>query len=312
MNNIDEDRWTKRTGRPRVKWQRTIVENAGHRLVVAADEEHARHTPIVLLHGFGSSIDNWPCELVAGLQKGWPVMAVSLPLHWPATADEGWRGGELTAAAIETLVADAIFSITDRQPILLGHSTGGWLALRLAARFPARVRAVASISGFASGRLESALGRLQSMAFGDGSEIRRAKAMIRYVASRELGLRLLAHQLGVPGAGQASDEFDDAFIKALLVTLRRHDSGALLEWLRLIREGVPAEVLRRVNVPVLVVHGGKDRIVNPAEGTMITETVGGPASFHCLASCGHVPHFTHVDELLSVCAAWLQETVLRP
>lgn len=93
-------------------------------------------TPLVVLHGLLGSSRNWQSAARA-LAEGFDVYALDLRNHGDSPHDEAMN---LTA-----MVADVEHWISARFSVpvwLVGHSLGGKVAMRYAAAFPERVRAL--------------------------------------------------------------------------------------------------------------------------------------------------------------------------
>ena len=101
-------------------------------------------TPLVLLHGIGSSRRVWD-PVVPLLAASFDVIMVDLP---------GFGGSapipdqpEVTPAALAESVADLLDELGVTAPHLAGNSLGGWVALELAARRPVASVALLSPAG---------------------------------------------------------------------------------------------------------------------------------------------------------------------
>jgi pyruvate dehydrogenase E2 component (dihydrolipoamide acetyltransferase) len=93
--------------------------------------------PLLLLHGLGDSLAGW-AQVVGPLARSYRVYLLDLPGHGLSHKPPDWR--------LRTL-ADAVahYARDLRDPVLVGHSLGGWIALRLAlsgAVRPARIALV--------------------------------------------------------------------------------------------------------------------------------------------------------------------------
>lgn len=63
--------------------------------------------------------------------------------------------------------------------------------------------------------------------------------------------------------------------------------------------------LRRINCPLLVLHGDSDEYGSISHPKRITELAAGPATMRILPSCGHVPHREQEETVLAHVQTWL-------
>ena len=79
--------------------------------------------PLLLVHGLGDSLAGW-AQVAGPLASRHRVHLIDLPGHGLSRRPPDWR--------LQTLaVAVAHYARDLRDPILVGHSLGGWIALRL-------------------------------------------------------------------------------------------------------------------------------------------------------------------------------------
>ena len=227
-----------------------------------------RHpTPCLLFHGFTAS----PAEvrpLAAALSAaGFPVRAVRLPGH--GTHDEDLAAtdpGAWYAAAEEALAA------APGPALVAGCSMGGLLSLRLAARHPDRVVAVASLAA--------------PLSFAD----RRARVLVPILRATGLGrvLRFLPK-----GPSQIPEEN-----RALHFTYDRFPVRGVLGLDALMREA--PRYLPDVRAPLLVVHGALDKTAPPASARRIHALSGSRVKEHVeMSRSRHV--LTYDVEAAEIC-----------
>jgi len=99
-------------------------------------EKRGGGDPIVFLHGMGSSSGTWAAQMAA-LEDRFTVVAWDLLGHGrsPVPADPRLYSRD---GALDDL--DEVLATLDGQPVLVGHSLGGYLSLAHAATRPGDVR----------------------------------------------------------------------------------------------------------------------------------------------------------------------------
>lgn len=116
-----------------------VVRLAGYR--TRALEVDGDGPPVLLLHGFTDSADTWRALLAAFAAEGRSAVAVDLPGHGRAA---GPRRGPLLPQLVEFAAAAADW--TGEQPVVVGNSLGGTVALLLAADGRAELSGVVPVS----------------------------------------------------------------------------------------------------------------------------------------------------------------------
>jgi pimeloyl-ACP methyl ester carboxylesterase len=99
-------------------------------------EKRGQGDPIVFLHGMGSSLETWERQCAA-LEDRFTVVAWDLLGHGqsPVPADPALYTRD---GALDDL--DDVIAQLDREPVLVGHSLGGYLSLAYAATRPGTIR----------------------------------------------------------------------------------------------------------------------------------------------------------------------------
>jgi len=115
---------------------RTHTVNVGN--VSVAYTEHGSGDPLVLIHGLGSYLPAWK-ENVAVLARDHRVIAIDLPGYGKSSKRNDYP---YSMAFFATVVQGVIEELELRQPVLVGHSMGGQIALTHALRYPGKARAL--------------------------------------------------------------------------------------------------------------------------------------------------------------------------
>lgn len=114
-------------------WRIRSVEIQGRKTAYRVVGGKSGH-PLVLLHAFGSNSDTWTRIATDLADAGFRVIAIDLPGHGRSDWLERY-----SLASMEDALRLALDQLGLHQFDLIGHSLGGHLALRIAARFPNRV-----------------------------------------------------------------------------------------------------------------------------------------------------------------------------
>jgi len=113
-------------------FRRRTVQVDGHRVVYS---EGGSGDPVVLLHGFGASADNWN-RFAGRLRKRYRVIAPDLPGWGQSTRIES--ASYAYPEQVERL-HQFLGALGLRRVHLIGHSMGGFIAAAYAARYPEEI-----------------------------------------------------------------------------------------------------------------------------------------------------------------------------
>lgn len=225
--------------------------------------------PVVLLHGFGADLNNWR-GLLAGTRAEFPLLALDLPAH--GNSPRAVPGDiDALCAQVEATLASQV-----RGPVVLaGHSFGGAVATRLAARGRVDPRGLCLFA-------PAGLGPQIDGAFIDGFLRARSEASLR---------PWLEHLVQDPAV------ISPAFVKA--VVAQRQDqalTAAMTAFAdRFFQDGTQVvsvtSDLARLRLPLRVIFGKQDRVLPFAATRDLPAGVG----LHALTQCGHLPHLEHPD-----------------
>ena len=233
--------------------------------------------PIVLIHGLGSSLHTWEGWAHA-LRSQRRVIRFDLPGYGLTGPWSGSYAADDYAAATEArFVLDLLDQLHVQRAVLGGNSLGGEVAWRTALLAPRRVAALVLVdpSGGdpASGRLPLAL-RLASLPL--WSWLR------DWVLPRELVAQALQTAYGHP------DRVDGELVDRVYeLTLREGNRGALSRALREQQAGTPAQ-FAAIAVPTLILWGGHDRLLPPAQGLRLQQAIRGSQRV-VIDDLGHLP-----------------------
>lgn len=246
---------------------------------------------VVLVHGLGGTVENWR-GIAPALARNHRVLVPDLPGHGHSSA--------LPDAAHLDDFADCVLAMAEAEGIdsavWFGHSLGGTVALRAAARRPEAVRGVvlAAAAGIGS---SSRLGRVTVTLMGLVQPGKAIAPHRRAWANSRLGRRVAFGWWGVGDADALEPELAEAFFEGPAHHTKTRQAGQAL------LATDPLDGLDGIACPVLVLWGASDRWVKLDDGIEYARRLGAP--LRAIAGCGHLL----VGERPEVCVAAIEEFV---
>jgi pimeloyl-ACP methyl ester carboxylesterase len=234
--------------------------------------------PLVLLHGTSASLHTWE-GWVKALRPKKRVITLDLPgfgLTGPFTGQytpDDYRGDALARFVLDVLDARGVqrFGIG-------GNSLGGEVAWRVAYLASARVARLILVdaSGPAWVPESVPLGFIVARIPG-------LRTASQYLLPHGLVAQGLANVYGDPG--KVTPELVDRYWE---LALREGNRRALGIRLTQLEQGEHIERLRAIQVPTLVLWGGRDRLIPPAVAKEFTSRIAG-SQLVVFRELGHVP-----------------------
>lgn len=230
-----------------------------------------RATPVLMLHGFGSSLHTWD-RWAQALAAQHRVIRLDLPGSGLSLPDPAGDYSDARALALLQALLDQLGM--DRISIV-GHSMGGRIAWTLAARHPERVHKLVLVApdGFASPRFD----------YGQSVEVPAALTVMRYVLPRPL------LKMNLQAAYAQAETLDEELVS------RYHDliraPGAREAMLARLRQTVlvrPEPLLAQIRAPTLLLWGELDRMIPITNAQDYLQALPGSRLVR-LPDTGHVP-----------------------
>ena len=240
--------------------------------------ERAGHGPDVLLvHGWGLYGGIWS-DFAAGLADTARVTRVDLPGHGQSEPSADYTLDEL---------ADALVDLCPAPAVAVGWSLGALAVLTLAQRHTTHLRGMILF------------GATPRFVTGPDWTCAVAPSLLReFAADLERDYhgtlsRFLALQLG---RGHAERDLLKR-LRALAVDHAAPSVSGLRAGLALLERTDLRPALPAIDVPALVIHGGRDRLAPPAAGAYLAATLP-RARLHTVPDAGHAPFLSHTAECL--------------
>jgi len=230
--------------------------------------------PLILVHGLGGAAANWT-ELVPLVAKRHRVLVPDLPGHGGSTA--------LPAVAGLEPFADRVALVAEREGMLpavvVGHSLGGMIVLRMALLRPEDVSALVLAAG--AGLSVGNVWRRNLLSV--FSTIRPGRLAGRYRARVARSSLLRRFVFGFVSVADPAGLTDDAVEGFLAAHLLHTDVNSA--W-RALRADDPRQELEAVGCPVLVLWGAEDVQLPLDDAFEYTRRLR--ARLRVIPGCGHL------------------------
>jgi pimeloyl-ACP methyl ester carboxylesterase len=252
----------------------------------------------VLMHGFAANLSSWDAIRPWLSERGHVIAYDRIPFGLSERVlPEQWQEDNpyTEAAAVEQLSA-LLDYLNVSQVILVGNSAGGNLAMQLALTEPQRVQAMVLLSP-AVYTSPAILSRAVLI-----PPLRRAGRLLsRRLAQSGRVLELAFHNPELITEQQRENA-------ALIASVENWDT-ALLEFIRAshVRNIAVSDRLAQLQMPVLLITGDNDRIVNTRETLRVAAELPA-AQLEILPECGHLPQQECPDALINAIERWLVTT----
>jgi non-heme chloroperoxidase len=206
--------------------------------------------PIVFSHGWPLSADDWDGQMLYFGRLGYRVIAHDRRGH--GRSDQTWDGNDMDTYADDLA---ALFEKLDlKDAIMVGHSTGGGEVARYLGRHGAkRVAKAALISAITPLMLKTEKNPLGSpVEVFDG--LRAALAANRPQFYIDITLPFYGYNR--PGAKISEGIREHWWLQGMLGSVKAH-----YDCIRVFSETDTTEDLKKIDIPVLVIHSKDDQIV---------------------------------------------------
>ncbi|EXJ13964.1 alpha/beta fold hydrolase [Imhoffiella purpurea] len=254
---------------------------------------------VLLLHGSFMSLRSWR-HLMAPLAEAATVVAIDRPVcgRTSRPLPKGKGPSPYAAEAQADLVAELIQALGFEQAVVVGHSTGGTVAVLTALRHPGRVEGLVLIgamifSGYATSEVPGPV--LAGMRATKPVFWRFMRFLIRRLY--DPALRKFWHgPEGFPAEDLAAYRADfmqgpwgQAFFELFLASHKLDLDPRLPD----------------IQVPALVVTGDHDRAVKPEESRRLADRLPN-SELRVIEDCGHLPHEEKHAQFLEALVRYLE------
>jgi pimeloyl-[acyl-carrier protein] methyl ester esterase len=245
---------------------------------------------VVMIHGWGMHSGVWRL-FAQSLSQHYRVTLLDLPGHGASEA-----GADLSLEGH----TQALLASAPERAHWLGWSLGATLALYIARHYPQRVLSVTLLAGNArftqAGHWPHAMEQAVFARFSQGLIEDYRATILRF-----LGLQTW----GLPNAREVLRQLHE-----LLSTRGEPEPRALIAGLEILRDTDLLSALPELDVPLLVMTGGRDRLVPAAAGKAMAD-LAGDAEHQLIEGAGHIPFITHADRCREHLLTFWQQNACR-
>lgn len=263
--------------------------------------ESGAGTPVVLLHGNGSMIEDFVCSGVMDhAASRFRFIAFDRPGFGYSERPGGRAWGPSEQAK---LLLNALARLGVERPIVVGHSWGTLVALAMALERPEEVAGLVLMSGYYY-PVPRASSIMASSAFPFTSEV--LQYAVRRLMAPETLRRVFAPCI-VPA------RFKRAYPLALATRVSQmktvdEEAAGLVHAARTLYRAYP-----NVSVPVHLIAGSDDRIVDTELHSARLHQELGNSTFHRVPGRGHMVHHAAPEKVVSAIdsISWVRRGMLR-
>ena len=234
--------------------------------------------PILLLHGTGAATHSWRALAPMLAAAGFTVVAPDLPGHGFTDTPAGAR---LSLPGMAGSVTALLRTMGVRPDLVVGHSAGAAIGLRMCLDGRIAPRGVVSLNGALL-----PMGGMAGQVFQPLARVLAGVPLLPEVFAWRARDRGTVRQLLANTGSRVEDEAVRLY--GQLVSDPRHAAGALGMMARWDLRPLLAD-LPRLKVPLLLVAGDNDRAVPPAQSERVRDLVPG-ARLERQPGLGHLAH----------------------
>jgi len=230
-------------------------------------------TPLLFVHGLGTSSSSWT-RVMPHLPRGRRIICIDLPGFGSSTTRPA--GQPLSMALLDNALSAFIDAVLPDRLILIGHSLGGWLVMRLAARKPDHLERLVLVNP-AGVKYPGAEQQARFFAVKDRSDVLRLMDTMwhRYPWYFR------------PLAGAVAKELNQRGVRKFVDSITPND--------------VVNSVLKGINIPVRIIWGINDRLIHESALQILQDSLP-QATTHLINRCGHIPQLERPRELAATLA----------
>jgi len=244
-------------------------------------------TPIVFHHGWPLSADDWDNQLMFFLGHGFRVIAHDRRGHGRSTQTE--HGNEMDTYAADVVKLAATLDL--KNAVHVGHSTGGGEVAHYIARAePGRVAKAALLSAVPPIMVKSPNNPV-GLPISVFDDLRAQLAASRAQFYRDIASGPF-YSFNRPGAKVSQPVIDNWWRQGMMGGIKAH-----YDCIKAFSETDFTDDLKKIDVPVLIMHGDDDQIVPIAGAAMLSSKLVRKGTLKVYKDFPHGMPTTHADTI---------------
>ena len=260
----------------------------GKNMIHYVDSGKTDNFPLLMIHGLGENLLTWQKILNRLPQENYRFLLVDLPGHGQSTAE---RMGKYSHRHLAQQLIELLDILSIKKVIIIGHSLGGNLALRMALLHPERVQALFLISP----AVFSVHGvPLSSLIFANPL----LRTGIISIANKTLRSEIKLTKTLQDAVFDKNIIDQDLIERIVKPILRNPKSGlALYYYLRDSSRNHVFPNLNTLTLPIFIMSGREDSWVKISEIKRLNASLNN-VTFLEIYQCGHMPQEEKPDEVV--------------
>lgn len=294
-----------------MKVREGLVESEGHRLAYLAVNEHLNSNndqpAIVFIHGVLASVNFWRDCVPSSFKEERAWYSLSLPAHHPSTVPDDFAPEQVNEAWFFRVMNGALKELLgDRKAIIVGHSTGGFVALNLAINHAPNVAGIISVAGFHNGKWGGVEGLLVKLAglgkWTKGLFVANLSLSRPSNFMQSMFASLLAHDSKAYRANPQSAKM----LENIRPNVNGQDYSALYSLFRGIASLEIVDQINKIRIPSYVFAATHDPVIPASQSLSIVSDIPNGQSV-IFRNIGHMPFIEDRDNYFSALEKALEQ-----
>jgi len=273
-----------------------LVNFDGHQVAVLAANEEIEGPAIIFIPGVMAPINFWKCCLPDAIREKRRWYSISLPGHHPSIVPDNFKSTDVDARWLNRLYQAVIKELVGAEKIIIvGHSTGGFSALNLAANGFDQLLGIVSVAGFFEGKWGGIEGQLVKLA--NLGQWAKPLFIFSLWASRLFKpVQLyLSGQLAFDRQRYFASPITRSMLKEIQENMKNQNLGALFPLFNRIPTFNIEQQLEKVSVPTVIMAGSHDPVISAEQSLKLAGAIK-HAKLVVFNNAGHMPFMERTEQ----------------